>query len=496
MQKRLFKERIAIVTIALLFGASVISAISGSCIENSIKKEGRIIVNCEKNEAVEVWVDDDYYDGGYNDGHTWGYDAFNNIQEGITAVIIGGTVHVLNGIYYENIVINKVVNLVGEDKTGTALDGGGINDVVSITVDQVNISGFTVVNSGSSTNNAGINILSSNNTIMDCEIYMNYGDGIRLISSSGNTISYCNVFSNGDIFNPRSGIVLFSNSENNIITNCDIQYNSEGIDIDHSSSNNVINCTIYSNVYRGIYIDVNSESNVITNSDMSNNGWGIIFYASYNTVSGCIISSNDYGICTYGSNNTIKGCDISNNDYGISIHSSYNTIKECDISFNDYGIYAYSSHHDNNIYHNNFVDNTVYQAYDSGSNIWDDDCSSGGNYWSDFDEPVEGAYDNNSDGIIDLPYNISGGSNQDKCPLSAPWMPYLCGDLNNDDIVNIGDLTYIIAYLYGDGLAPSPLCLGDLNNDDVVNIGDLTYIIAYLYGGGPAPDPDCCNPPW
>ncbi|MGC9308542.1 MAG: hypothetical protein ACP5FL_07165, partial [Thermoplasmatota archaeon] len=27
---------------------------------------------------TEVWVDDDYYDGGANDGHTWGYDAFDN----------------------------------------------------------------------------------------------------------------------------------------------------------------------------------------------------------------------------------------------------------------------------------------------------------------------------------------------------------------------------------------------------------------------------------
>ncbi len=73
---------------------------------------------------------------------------------------------------------------------------------------------------------------------------------------------------------------------------------------------------------------------------------------------------------------------------------------------------------------------------------------------------------------------------------------YLCGDLNNDDTVNIGDLTYIIAYLYGSGPSPYPLCLGDLNNDDTVNIGDLTYIIAYLYGGGSAPNPDCCNPVW
>ncbi|MFC2108811.1 right-handed parallel beta-helix repeat-containing protein [Candidatus Bipolaricaulota bacterium] len=45
-----------------------------------------------------VWVDDDYCDGAANDGHTWGYDTFDNIQEGIDAVA-GSTVHVAAGEY-------------------------------------------------------------------------------------------------------------------------------------------------------------------------------------------------------------------------------------------------------------------------------------------------------------------------------------------------------------------------------------------------------------
>ena len=47
----------------------------------------------------EVWVDDDYYDGGDNDGHTWGYDAFNDIQKGIDNVTDCGVVHVKEGSY-------------------------------------------------------------------------------------------------------------------------------------------------------------------------------------------------------------------------------------------------------------------------------------------------------------------------------------------------------------------------------------------------------------
>ena len=78
-----------------------------------------------------------------------------------------------------------------------------------------------------------------------------------------------------------------------------------------------------------------------------------------------------------------------------------------------------------------------------------------------------------------------------------PWVPNVCGDVNNDEYVNIVDLTYLIAYLFGGGASPVPeICIGDVNNDDSVNLIDLTYLVAYLFGGGPSPELDCCNPIW
>lgn len=47
----------------------------------------------------EVWVDDDYYEGGANDGHTWGVDAFNTIQNATDNVTNGRIVYVHEGIY-------------------------------------------------------------------------------------------------------------------------------------------------------------------------------------------------------------------------------------------------------------------------------------------------------------------------------------------------------------------------------------------------------------
>ncbi len=60
----------------------------------------------------EVWVDDDYCATCGNDGHTWGYDAFNNIQGGVDAVA-GSTVHVAAGTYNENIIVDKKLMLQG-----------------------------------------------------------------------------------------------------------------------------------------------------------------------------------------------------------------------------------------------------------------------------------------------------------------------------------------------------------------------------------------------
>jgi len=63
----------------------------------------------------------------------------------------------------------------------------------------------------------------------------------------------------------------------------------------------------------------------------------------------------------------------------------------------------------------------------------------------------------------------------------------LPADFNADGLVNIGDVTFAINYLYKSGPAPDPMELGDINCDGVVDLGDLVYLISYLYKGGPPP---------
>ena len=63
----------------------------------------------------------------------------------------------------------------------------------------------------------------------------------------------------------------------------------------------------------------------------------------------------------------------------------------------------------------------------------------------------------------------------------------LRGDANGDGIINIGDVVYLINYLYRNGTAPDHLEAGDANCDGVIDIGDVVHLINYLYRSGPPP---------
>ena len=63
----------------------------------------------------------------------------------------------------------------------------------------------------------------------------------------------------------------------------------------------------------------------------------------------------------------------------------------------------------------------------------------------------------------------------------------VAGDANGDDLVDVGDLVYLINYLFKEGPAPDPLWTSDLNCDGEINLADVVYLINYLYRNGPPP---------
>jgi parallel beta-helix repeat protein len=70
----------------------------------------------------------------------------------------------------------------------------------------------------------------------------------------------------------------------------------------------------------------------------------------------------------------------------------------------------------NIIYGDIFGDNYGSNVFDDGLNRWDHNNS--GNFYSDFNSPKQGCFDENRDGFCDSPRAIPGGQSVDIRPLS------------------------------------------------------------------------------
>jgi hypothetical protein len=91
------------------------------------------------------------------------------------------------------------------------------------------------------------------------------------------------------------------------------------------------------------------------------------------------------------------------------------------------------------------------------------------------------------DGSYPDPVVVGSGKVGD---INIELPPIVVGDVTGDGSVDIGDVIFLINYLYIGGPAPDPLMTGDVNCDGVVDTADVIYIINYLFKEGPSP----CNP--
>jgi len=141
---------------------------------------------------------------------------FHIIQEAINTASPGDIVYVRNGTYYENIVANKTILLIGESRDATVVDGGGLGTIIVVSSNNTIIKRFTIRNSADKQNGGwSCGIWLSNAS--DCALLSNYITnntfGIMLYSSSSNLLK-----DNG-VVNNLHGICLFFSSNNKFYHN-------------------------------------------------------------------------------------------------------------------------------------------------------------------------------------------------------------------------------------------------------------------------------------
>ncbi|MFA5101745.1 MAG: NosD domain-containing protein [Candidatus Thermoplasmatota archaeon] len=266
-----------------------------------------------------------------------GPNNYTKIQDAINDASDDDMVFVYSGTYYENLMIEKSIKLIGETKNTTIVDGHEQDDadVILIMAEKVTVQGFTIQNANINSNypdyNNGIEVWSNNNTIRD-NIIRNSTMGIQL----GEEVKYQGHENNHSHFNMIEG--------NDIVNN-----GFAGIYIITSVENIVVGNSISENKYHGVFLIIGSQSQIQQNIISDHSGVGV-------WVNG-------------GSNITIMGNHIVGNGEGIAIsHSSLNTIIQNNIYQNRYNAAIYSDLP-------NFILGKILHQDKELSHSWN------GNYW-------------------------------------------------------------------------------------------------------------------
>ena len=196
--------------------------------------------------------------------HVGSGQEYTSIQDAINSANTSDTIYVHNGVYSENILINKTLSLIGASKEDTIITGAEIGNIIEITADNVTITGFTIKNPVGSEMKC-IKITEAHNCVIQDNIIEEAYDGIYLLKSNNNTID------DNTIKNHESNGMLLYMSNSNQISNNYIQNNNNGITIQtYSSFNKIYQNTITLNNYHGISVYSNCDNNIF----YKNRNWG------------------------------------------------------------------------------------------------------------------------------------------------------------------------------------------------------------------------------
>jgi len=231
-------------------------------------------------------------------------DQYPTIQEGVNNANPGDTIFVRAGTYFEQVVVDKAVTLLGESPWTTIVDAAGEESVFFLTASNVKVSGFNIRNllEGQYPYGEGVYLHHSNNSVIEGNSIVDVVEGIHASYSDSGTIKgnvIRNVFS--------EGIVLIDESNNFTISNNLISKNYWGIRIQRSQNHTIRSNLINSNQ---IGIEVYGSPNITIEDNI------LKFNKAYlKGVGTGIVLSNSEGC-------TLRNNTLSDNDYNFGVEGT------------------------------------------------------------------------------------------------------------------------------------------------------------------------------
>jgi nitrous oxidase accessory protein len=358
------------------------------------------------------------------------------IQQRIDRAAPEDIVVVDGGVFRESIVINKPISLVG--RNSPVIDGGGQGDVVTISADDVVITGFEIRGSSKTLSRepAAIKVKDAKRVTINSNHLLDAHFGIHITNSADDTIKNNVIDAGADtpIERRGHGIYLWEVSGSVLHANT-IMHAADGIHLEFAEGNGIGGNTVTESRY-ALHTMYGNDTKIIANSFHDNLAGAVIMYSKDLILKDNEFSNNRRGATGSGmlikdSNDIwVEGNRIIRNKYGMTVDGTPQSAGSTAIfranlfALNDTGI-GLLSNAPITFVENAMIDNVVQIEALSGDlatsisshgdtkptkgsatsadaslpkgAVW---SSAGrGNYWSDYR-----GFDGDGDGVGDQPY--------------------------------------------------------------------------------------------